>query len=111
MIKIGDRIKQKRQSAGLTQEELATRLGSSQQQIYKYERGVNEPSASVIFELARILNTTSDWLLGLTDNDERPLRDDRDLSIRERSIIAAMRQGTLEDMLRAYLANDDTVGV
>jgi transcriptional regulator with XRE-family HTH domain len=111
MIKIGDRIKEKRLNAGLTQEELAARLGSSQQQIYKYERGVNEPSASVVYELARILNTTSDWLLGLTDNDERPLRDDRDLTRRERAIISAMRSGTLEELLRVYLADDDTVTV
>jgi len=61
------RLKQRRQQLGLTQAGLAALSDVSQTQISKYELGENEPTAHALSQLARALNTSTDWLLGLTD--------------------------------------------
>jgi transcriptional regulator with XRE-family HTH domain len=48
---IGERIRRRRVELGLTQEQLACRLGLSYQQIQKYERGANSISASRLYAL------------------------------------------------------------
>ncbi len=46
---------------GLSQEQLARRLGVTFQQIQKYERGTSRIGASRLFELAHILQVSVDW--------------------------------------------------
>lgn len=60
-----DRIRQLRESKGLTQEELAKRLNTTKQTISKYEKGIvtNIPSDR-IEALAKILGTTPEYILG-----------------------------------------------
>jgi transcriptional regulator with XRE-family HTH domain len=53
---IGERIRRRRVELGLTQDQLAYRLGLSYQQIQKYERGANRISASRLYTLARWLD-------------------------------------------------------
>jgi transcriptional regulator with XRE-family HTH domain len=103
---LGERIRQRRNALQLTQHELAKRLNTDQKQISKYENGRNEPGSGTLAVLAQQLNTSTDYLLGLTDVPERPIRDDRDLSAAERAVIAAMREGGLEAMIKAYFASD-----
>ncbi len=59
---IGERIRRRRVELGLTQEQLARRVGISYQQIQKYERGANRISASRLFELAVWLDVTPGYL-------------------------------------------------
>lgn len=62
----GIRLRNARRTKGLTQLELARRVGfKSYNSIAQYERGINEPSASVVFKLAKELECSADWLLGL----------------------------------------------
>jgi transcriptional regulator with XRE-family HTH domain len=49
---IGERIRRRRAELGLTQAQLARRLGVSYQQVQKYERGANRISASRLYGLA-----------------------------------------------------------
>lgn len=58
-------IKQLREAAGLKQYELAARAGVKQSSVYKWENGIGMPTAENIVKLTRILNCTSDALLGL----------------------------------------------
>lgn len=60
----GSRLTQARKATGLTQTELAARLGVSQQMIDYYERRASNPTASFIQKAARALNVSSDELLG-----------------------------------------------
>jgi len=53
---IGERIRRRRVALGLTQEQLACKLGLSFQQIQKHERGANRISASRLYALARRLD-------------------------------------------------------
>ena len=55
---IGTRIKQLRIHTGLTQSDLARRLGISYQQLHKYETGVNGISAGRLADMAQILNVS-----------------------------------------------------
>lgn len=54
-IKIGKYIAEKRKTLGLTQVELADRLGMSNKSVSKWERGVCLPDVSVYMELCDIL--------------------------------------------------------
>ena len=61
----GERIKQLRESANMTQDELASRLNTTKQTIYKYEKNIvtNIPSDR-IEELAKVLDSTPEYILG-----------------------------------------------
>ncbi|MBQ0009574.1 MAG: helix-turn-helix transcriptional regulator [Ruminococcus sp.] len=60
---IGTRIAMIRKEKGLTQEELAERLGISAQAVSKWENDVSCPDISLFPELAKILGVTCDELL------------------------------------------------
>lgn len=52
---LGRQIKQERESAGLTQADLASQLDVSRQMISRYEAGQDAPAVDVLVEMARIL--------------------------------------------------------
>lgn len=60
---LGDRIQMLRKQQGLSQEDLAARLGLSRQAIGKWESGNATPSIDNLLELASIFHTTADYLL------------------------------------------------
>lgn len=62
-VEIGKRIQTSREQAGLTQEQLAERLGLSTQFLSTVERGANGTSVENIIKLCDILNVSSDWIL------------------------------------------------
>jgi transcriptional regulator with XRE-family HTH domain len=49
------RLRERRLALGLTQQQLAERLGGSAQQVHKYETGVDRLSAGRLFQLAEAL--------------------------------------------------------
>lgn len=51
---VAERIRTHRKKLGLSQSELAERLGISFQQVQKYERGINRVGAGRLFEIARL---------------------------------------------------------
>ena len=53
---VGGRLRRQRLLAGMSQEELANRLGLTFQQIQKYEKGRNRMGAGRLYELAKIFN-------------------------------------------------------
>lgn len=62
-----DRLKEKRQEAGLTQVELAKIAGVTARTIQNYELGNRKPSSmEVIQKIADALHTTTEFLLGST---------------------------------------------
>ena len=58
---IGSRIRDRREAAGLSIDELSKFLGLSHTQIQKYETGVNRVGASRLNEIARILDVPLMW--------------------------------------------------
>ena len=53
---VGARIRLRRKLLGLSQQQLADKLGLTFQQVQKYERGVNRVSASKLYETAQVLS-------------------------------------------------------
>lgn len=65
MTKIGENILAARKRAGLTQEELAARMGyKSKSTINKIEMGINDIPQSKIVKFAEVLGTTPAALMG-----------------------------------------------
>ena len=58
------RIKELRRSAGLTQSELAEKIGSSRDTVSAWERGKAEPSARLLRRTAEALGASVGYLLG-----------------------------------------------
>ena len=56
-----------RLNLGITQPQLAEMVGVSKAVISFWENDINEPKASYVKILAKCLNVTSDYLLGLED--------------------------------------------
>jgi transcriptional regulator with XRE-family HTH domain len=52
-----DRIRERRESFGMTREELATKAGLSYNAIWRIETGQREPMASTLGAIAKALNT------------------------------------------------------
>ena len=65
--KTGQRIKELRTELEMSQKVLAEKAGVKQNTIAQYEKGTAKPSLEVLFKLAVIFQTTTDYLLGLTD--------------------------------------------
>lgn len=73
MAEIGKRIREQRESIGMTQEELANKLGyKNKSTIAKIETGANDIVQSKVVEFANALNTTIAYLMGW-DNNVSPI--------------------------------------
>lgn len=71
---LGERIKELRTEAGLSQAELASQLGSSDaRQISRYENGRITPSLEAVVRIAEALDVSLDYL-AIDDMPRRPLR-------------------------------------
>lgn len=53
---VGARIRERRTTLGLSQQQLARLIGVTYQQAHKYERGLNRISAGRLFEIAQVLD-------------------------------------------------------
>lgn len=60
----------RRKQLGLTQEELAKRVGTSKQMVSKYELGQRSPKVAMANKFAAALETTLDDLLGVIRTSE-----------------------------------------
>ena len=60
---LGNRIREERQRARLTQEQLAELVGCNESYIGQIERGAKNPSLEIIVGIANALNVTVDYLL------------------------------------------------
>ena len=61
----GDRLREARECAGLTQEQAADRCGISAAAISHYECGQREPTLTNLTALCGGLLVSADWLMGL----------------------------------------------
>ncbi len=61
---IGERLSVCRQNRKMTQEELANRLGITPQALSKWERGISFPDVLMLADLAKVLEVSTDYILG-----------------------------------------------
>ncbi|MBP3591705.1 MAG: helix-turn-helix transcriptional regulator [Clostridia bacterium] len=65
------RLRDLRQDHDMTQTAVAKKLGMSQTGYSKYETGENDIPTEILIKLARLYNTSIDYLLGETDEPKR----------------------------------------
>lgn len=71
MNEYGKVMRSERVRAGLSQSEVAERVGVDQRTVSNYERGITNVPADVLLKLSDIYGCTTDWLLGITDTRTR----------------------------------------
>ena len=84
----GSRAKERRKKRAMTQREVAHLLGVNQCAVCDYERGRSSPSCRTLARMASILRTSTDYLLGLTENPN-PLHSVIALTIKESELLEA----------------------
>ena len=65
---LSNRIKINRNKLGMKQQDLADKVGVSLMTVLRWEKGVRTPNASMLPKLAEALNTSVEYLMGLTDD-------------------------------------------
>lgn len=70
-VHVGKRIRHRRWMVGMTQQQLADKVGIKFQQIQKYETGMNRVSASRLWDIAEALDVTIAFFFeGLGENSQ-----------------------------------------
>lgn len=73
-------------------------------QIWRYENGKTKPDSEVLTKIAIALNTSSDYLLGLSDDESAHIRVDN-LTSKERHVLAAMRKGDVIEAVKTLVSD------
>ena len=88
-MSIGSRIKQRREELGMTQPELAQKIGVSKGSIGNYESGVSSPNENILFRLFEILKCDANYLY--QDDINKKVEIDLDFSEHEKNMIKKYR--------------------
>ncbi|MDP5886213.1 helix-turn-helix domain-containing protein [Pseudomonas aeruginosa] len=64
----GKVLRQRRKELGLTQEKLALEAGIQRNYVSLIERGINQPTITMIFKLAKVLKCSPSTLVSDTEN-------------------------------------------
>lgn len=92
---VGKRIRHRRWMVGMTQQQLAERVGIKFQQIQKYETGMNRVSASRLWDVADALGVSISFFFeGLDDAREATARTEGDILADKEAL----------DLVRTYYA-------
>lgn len=80
MVDFGNRLKELRLNAGLSQKQLADKLWITKATVSYYELSERNPSPEILIKIAKVFHVTTDYLLGIEDKqkylDVRDLTDD-----------------------------------
>ncbi len=94
-LRVGQRLRELRILAGLSQSDLAATIGLTFQQLQKYEKGINRISASKVYLLTRHLNVPVATLFG--GLDASPISGGADVD----KVLGAPEGASDEDLLRS----------
>jgi transcriptional regulator with XRE-family HTH domain len=97
----GERLRYIREKQQLTQQQLADRCRLHKQQIYKIENNLSDPVGETIKKLAKELQVSSDYLLGLIDEPSNQFEGDP-LVPEELNLINAYRHGDWREAMRIF---------
>jgi transcriptional regulator with XRE-family HTH domain len=100
-VEVGQRIRIQRLASGLSQSELAERIGVTFQQVQKYEKGTNRVGAGRLTRIARVLNVPVGSFFDGREEIDQVARQGLE------SPLAAMAQPYAYRLLRAYATISD----
>jgi repressor LexA len=100
----GERIKSLRESKDITQTELAEMIGTTKQNVYKYENGIitNIPSDKIEL-MAEKFDVSPAYLMGWTDEKSTSTENDRSAVIKRINDLPDDQFEKLADRLEGYL--------
>jgi transcriptional regulator with XRE-family HTH domain len=97
-MKFNDRLKELREYADLTQEELANKIGVSRYTILRYESGKIEPNLDKVIALAKLFDISIDYLLGYSDNKKSI--DSKYTVVIKEAELSNLKPSDLEDLIK-----------
>lgn len=97
-----ERLRRLRIKRRITQRQIADLLGIFPQNYGTYEHGRSVPREPRLVQIAEILETTTDYLMGRTD-DPAPKITTEDLTGEELELLRAFRSGDLQTLNRLFL--------
>jgi transcriptional regulator with XRE-family HTH domain len=103
---MADRIQLLRKQAGLTQIELASKIGVSKSQFIRYESKDVQPPANIINKLADVLGTSVDFLISgdKTEKAKASLKNSELIQrFKEVDSLPEEEQGVLIKIISAYV--------
>ncbi|MEE3495214.1 MAG: helix-turn-helix transcriptional regulator [Butyrivibrio sp.] len=94
-----NKIKEKREEAGLTQKQLGDRIGADDTLISKYETGEALPTYDKLLKMASIFHTTTEELMGVKRREERKYNEagERILNIENGEIVRRQFMSRVND--------------
>ena len=102
MTTLADRLIYLMESIDMKQTVLADKVGISKQSLYKYLHCKCEPRAEIIAKMAVALNTSADYIVGLT-NDTKPIyrsSDSEKKLKKENELLSKFRKLSKENQIR-----------
>lgn len=95
------KLKELRSKYGLTQKQIAERVGVSPSIVSGYETGERTPSTEVLLALSRLFHTSTDYLLGRKAPGQEILVDLDGLTEKQKAavilLVQAMKESTQSD--------------
>jgi len=111
-VHVGQRIRRRRTLLGLSQEQLASELNITFQQVQKYERGSNRVSASRLWDISQILDVDISFFFDEMSNETKA-RSPRRVSLgssdaaTEPKVKDPMARRETLELVRNYYSIDD----
>lgn len=65
------RLRDLREDNDMTQKDVADYLGMKQPQYHRYESGLRDIPSDVLISLAKLYNTSTDYILGVADDPKK----------------------------------------
>ena len=70
MVDFGNRLKELRLNAGLSQKQLADKLWITKATVSYYELSERNPSPEILIKIAKVFHVTTDYMLGIEDKQK-----------------------------------------
>lgn len=94
---LNNKLKEMRERAGITQQELSEKLGITQQSVYYYEKGSRDIKASMLMNMASALGCTVSELLGIETVSGSPITERS--SMQSVPLLGSIAAGTPIEMM------------
>jgi len=107
-VRVGARLRLRRNMLGLSQEKLGGMIGLTFQQVQKYERGANRISASRLHELSRVLDVPVSFFFDDTDPVRAPATGGFAEPPAEAFQSDPLRKSETIELVRAYFSIEDS---
>jgi transcriptional regulator with XRE-family HTH domain len=109
---VGARLRERRMMLGMTRQQLAEMIGITNQQEYKYEKGINRIAAGRLYQIARVLGVEIGYFYEGLQSERRfvPTAQQRMLFELSRNFVNTQKQEhreALAQLARALAEPDD----